>query len=106
MAKEGLVRADEGGQPLRHGKRTWRAEDGSACIELTADFSPIGLPSAVPITVRTQDDTAVEWSLGRVRVATIPAEFTPEEAGDAITRARVTAAYRHGASRNRPELGR
>src|SRR5690349_4850349 len=78
MAKAGLVRADAEGQPLCEGKRAWRADDGSACVELMADLSVMGLTAAVPITVTTFGDESVIWKLGSVPMATISADWMPE----------------------------
>lgn len=94
MAKAGILRTDAERPALSQAQCVRWENSGALQLELAADFTPVGLPSALPISARTVGDTAVVWTLGDVPLATIPAEWTPEEAGEALTRERVRAAYR------------
>jgi hypothetical protein len=99
MAKHGAVSADADGNPIWERGKAARAEDGTLRVELAADLSASGLPSVVPITASTQGAGPVRWSMGGVTIATIPGEWMPEEAGEAIGKHQLQAAYRHLSNR-------
>lgn len=101
MAKEGVVSLDTSGQRAWDERRAWQAADGSLHIEFAADLSVIGLPAVVPMAAVTQPDGRVRWSLGGQLIAMISGDWMPEEAGEAIGREQLRAAYRQWADRNK-----
>jgi hypothetical protein len=101
MAKQGAVRADANGQPICKRRPAGQTEDGTLWVAITADLSASGLPSEVPITASTHGSGPVVWSLGNVPIATIPSEWMPEEAGEAIGQNRLRAAYQRWARSGR-----
>jgi hypothetical protein len=93
MAKHRVVSVDAHGNPIWQRGKAVQADDGSLKVELTANFSKSGLPASVPITASTQGAGPVTWSMGGVPIATIPGEWMPEEAGEAIGKHQLRAAY-------------
>ena len=85
MARGGVVAVDPSGQPSYRPQPTTRTVEGSLRIEMTAVLSAMGLSSTVPVSATTQANGSVTWMLNCVPIRTIPAEWTPEEAGEGLS---------------------
>ena len=80
-------------------RRAGPVPGGRLRIDAEADLSGIGLPADTPLTVVAQPEGQVSWFLGKMHIATLPGDRTPEEAGEAIGGDKLTAAYRRWARR-------
>ena len=86
--------ATNGVQPRFHHNQATRTDRGGWSIGLTVDLSPIGLPIATTMSAFTQPDGSVSWSLGEALIRSLPGEWTPEEAGEGLSKHMLRAAYR------------
>lgn len=101
MAREGVVAADRTGGAIYRSQPVERSAEGWLRIEMIADLSAMGLPADVPLSATTQPDGSVAWDLGHVPVRTIPAAWTPEEAGEGLGANLLRAAHRRATQHSR-----
>lgn len=100
MVREGVVATDATGHADCIVRPAGRLAEGSLRIEAVANLSGIGLPAGVPLSATTQPDGSVAWYLGDTAIRTVPATWTPEEAGEGLGVNLLRVAQRCSMERN------
>jgi hypothetical protein len=100
MGRNRDVRTDDAGNPVYRMRGARHTAEGKLRIDLTADLSGIGMPTNAPITAMTEGAGPVSWFLGDTLIATIPGDWTPEEAGEALDMDKLLVAHRRWVGRS------